>query len=198
VQVTDVRSRVLIRAIGLLSIVLVRSLDAKAEPVHSHSLTPNLKLSLRADEPIGLRLALYDLKHPRSDEKPLTVCFDRCELRTPPGRYLLRISGPPGADVHASRGYVDLREDSVVLVDPPSSTARYAGLGLGVLGPVLILGGLFVAVNSTDLTGQHDQPYYTLGLVGFAGGVIATPVGWVMFGANGRPSIEVYPSRGTP
>lgn len=63
-----------------------------------------------------------------------------------------------------------------------------------MLGFVHILGGLFLAVSATDLTGHHDQPYYP-GLVGIAAGVVATPIGWLMFDANGRPGLEVYLTR---
>jgi hypothetical protein len=75
---------------------------------------------------------------------PATVCFDRCELNAVPGRYLLRVSGPPGSDVHTSKRYFDLAGTSLVTIDPPSSFGRYLGLALGVAGPVLIVGGRFL------------------------------------------------------
>jgi hypothetical protein len=50
-------------------------------------------------------------------------------------------------------------------------------------------------VNSTDLAGEQNEPYFTLGIIGLATGAIATPVGWIMFGENGSPEVVVQPLR---
>jgi hypothetical protein len=189
------KARVLV-ALGIASIAIGRSSLAGAQVIPKGDTDPSaVPLMLRAQETARTRLELYDPNQRPPHDLPAAVCFDRCELTAVPGRYLLRVSGPPGSGVHTSKRHFDLRDGSVVTIDPPSSFGRYSGLALGVAGPVLLLGGLFLAVNSTSLTGERDQPYYALGIGSIVTGVVATPVGWIMFGENGRPEIDVQPSR---
>lgn len=46
-----------------------------------------------------VRLELYDPNEQPPRFQPAAVCFDQCELRAVPGRYLLQLSGPWGSDV---------------------------------------------------------------------------------------------------
>jgi hypothetical protein len=143
-------------------------------------------IALRAKEPGGIRLELYDpTKRPPRD-LPAAVCFDRCDLVAIPGRYLLRVSGPPGSDVRASKRYVDLKESAEVVVDPPSAFGRYSGLALGIAGTVaLSFGTVVLIVGGSDTTRATG-----LGMTAF--GLAATPVGWTLFGVNARPKVKVW------
>lgn len=153
-----------------------------------------IAVRLKAVDAKGVRLELYDPNEQPPRFRPAAVCFDRCELRAVPGRYLLRLSGPRGSDVKTSKRFLDLEESADVYIEPPSSFQRYLGLTLGILGPALVVSGLSLTLISNS-TGERTQPWYTIGLTATVTGFVATPVGWVMFGTNGKPSVEIKPMR---
>ena len=141
----------------------------------------------------GVRLELYDPTERPPQQLPAVVCFDQCAVSAVPGRYLLRVSGP--GDVKTGKRFIDLEESSNVYIDPPSKFQRYFGLSLGILGPTLIVGGIMVGFFSAYHTEQRAQPWHTVGLSMAITGIVVTPLGWVMFGTNGKPSVEIVPRR---
>lgn len=155
---------------------------------------PGITLKLRSANPLGIRLELYNPDKTPPDALPDAVCFDRCVLKALPGRYLLRVSGPPGSDVHASRRYVRLTESSIVVVDPPSSLQRYIGLGLGLTASLTLTGLVALKVLEDDpLVGRDPQPSDSVinGLIGVS--MVVTPIGWILYASNGRPAVDVRP-----
>jgi hypothetical protein len=140
-----------------------------------------------------VRLELYDPTKRPPRYLPAAVCLDRCAVTALPGRYLLRVSGPWGSDVKTSQRFLDLEESADVTIDPPSTFQRYFGLSLGILGPTLIVSGIMMSFFSSYHTEERVQPWHTIGLSMALTGVVATPVGWVMFGVNGKPAVAIVP-----
>jgi hypothetical protein len=153
----------------------------------------SIDVRLKVVDAKDVKLELFDPNELPPRSRPAAVCFDRCALNAVPGRYLLQLSGPRGSDVKTSKRFLDLEESTDVIVDPPSAFQRYFGLTLGILGPTLVLGGLAVMVMSS--AGGGRGPNYAIGGYTALTGLVMTPVGWVMFAVNGKPSVEMRPHR---
>jgi hypothetical protein len=95
-------------------------------------------------------------------------------------------------------------------VTPPNYQARSTGLALGITGTALIPVGLTTAyvgammsLGCDETTWDSEDGYssesascggdgvITAGLVMMAVGAVLTPIGWVMFGKNRRPRVEL-------
>jgi hypothetical protein len=160
----------------------------------------------------GLRYRLFA----GDEDRPLAACGEGCRIRLPQGRYRLQVAGPPGGDVRTSEQTVDVFEDSVLRVDPPSSSSRSTGLAVGITGAsLLVVGGVVLYVGliaefvtyvrndqtcTTNVeTGQvscvstHHGTNWAIwtGAGMMVAGAIMTPIGWVTFAHNNRPRIEV-------
>lgn len=191
-------SRVSCAAIGLT--LLFTSL-AHAEPTAaappSSLVTPAnanqaVPIELRGSEP-GLRLEIQD---PRN-RSPLALCTGACQATIVPGRYRLYVNATPGT--RAGGREVQISEPSRLLVTPRTEARRTTGLTLGIAGPVLtVLGSLLFLVNINnsfrdDGSSRADGGQLAAGLGMMLGGIVITPIGWVMFGTSFKPKVEVTP-----
>jgi hypothetical protein len=189
-------SRVSGATVGLT--LLVTSL-AHAEPTPA-ALAPSVvapanhavPIELRGSEP-GLRLEIQD---PRN-RSPLALCTDACQATIVPGRYRLFVNAT--ADTRAGAREVQISEPSQLLVTPRSEGRYTTGLTLGIGGPVLMVLGsvLFLSSIGNGLgdggSSASDGGQAAAGLGMLVGGIVITPIGWVMFGTSLRPKVEVTP-----
>lgn len=173
--------------LGMHAVCAASSLSAQI--VTDETVAPtDVAVKLRTEPPGGIRLELYNPANRPPPDRPATVCVDACELSILPGRYLLRVSGPPGGDVRTSRRYLELTESAVVVVDPPSSFQYGFGLALGISGTIALTLGLGLgALAPTDRSDAYEAVVVTTTIAG----LVAMPVGWIMFGENRRPGVDV-------
>jgi hypothetical protein len=155
------------------------------------------------------------------EDRPLAACGEGCRIRLPQGRYRLQVAGPPGGDVRTSEQTVEVFDDSVLRVDPPSSSSRTTGLATGIVGAsLLVVGGVVLYVgllaeyvanvgetctfssetgqSSCTSTSHGTNWAIWTGAGMMVAGAIMTPIGWVVFARNNRPRIEVMSSGRSP
>jgi hypothetical protein len=150
------------------------------------------------------------------EDRPLAACGEGCRIRLPQGSYRLQVAGPPGSDVRTNEQTVEVFEDSVLRVDPPSQSSRTTGLAVGIVGAsLLVVGGVVLYVgliaelvrdvsadetctfsSETGQTSCESTSHGTnwaiwTGAGMMVAGAIMTPIGWVTFARNNRPRIEV-------
>jgi hypothetical protein len=181
---------------GTLALSLLTTSLARAEPtattpppISVASEATAVPLEIRGSEP-NLRLEIQD---PRT-RTPLALCTDACQATIVPGRYRLFVNATP--TTRAGGRDVQISEPSRLLVTPRSEGRYSTGLALGIAGPVLmVLGSVVFLVNINDSlrdgSGSGDGAVAGLGMM--LGGIVMTPIGWVMFGTSLRPKVEVTP-----
>jgi hypothetical protein len=158
------------------------------------------------NEPVPLYLQIKEqraeLRLYRRDDKvdlvsPLVVCHGDCGFQLLPGAYRLQLKTPPDTDLESGTRLFDLRGPSSILVEPRSSTARWVGLGMGVLGAGMIITGvaLMAEANTAVVDGNYrpDESKQFAGGALAVGGVMLSVGGWIMFGINGKPHLEIRP-----
>jgi hypothetical protein len=157
--------------------------ESAAVPIEIHGSQP------------GLRLEIQD---PRT-RKPLAYCTGACQATIFPGRY--RFFANATAETLPGGRDLNISEASKILVTPRSEAQRSTGLVLGIAGPALMVLGSVVflsnivgSYSSDDGGGSSNSPEGALAGLGLMlGGVVITPIGWVMFGTSFRPRVEVTP-----
>jgi len=158
------------------------------------------------DRPVPLYLQIKEQRselrvYRRNDKldlvSPLVVCYGNCGFQLLPGPYRLQLIGPPDTDIESGTRLFDLRGPSSMFVDPTSSTTRWIGLGLGVLGAGMILTGVALLAESNDVlvngSYETDKSKEFAGGALAVGGVMLSVGGWIMFGVNGKPHVEIRP-----
>jgi len=156
------------------------------------------------NEPVQLELQIKEqraeLRLYRREDRidlvgPLVVCQGSCTFKTLPGAYKLQLRGPPDSDIETGSRLFELRGPSSLYVDPPSSTARWIGLGMGLLGPGMMLLGLaLVSEAQNHRTSSYRDEQFAGGAL-LVGGTMLTVGGWLMFAANGKPTLSLQPLR---
>jgi hypothetical protein len=98
---------------------------------------------------------------------------------------------------------MEIVDASKILVTPRSEAQHSTGLVLGIAGPALMVLGAAVFLtnlannystedsSSGSGSGHADGMLAGMGLM--IGGMVLTPIGWVMFGTSLRPRVEVTP-----
>ena len=82
--------------------------------------------------------------------------------------------------------------------DPDTKAKNIAGLVLGIAGPVLSIAGLMTYYSYCDgafsgaQTCSVDGGAQTAVALMLIGGVVATPIGWTMFGTSFKPEYEIH------
>ncbi|HWP05973.1 MAG TPA: hypothetical protein VNN72_09535, partial [Polyangiaceae bacterium] len=158
------------------------------------------------DEPVPLYLQIKEQRaelriYRRNDKieivKPLVVCYGNCGFQLLPGSYRLQLKAPPDTDIEPGSRIFDLRGPSSIRVEPPNSTMRWVGLGMGVLGAGLIITGVALLAEANnhalDANFHTDETKQFTGGALAVGGVMLSVGGWIMFGINGKPSLEIRP-----
>jgi hypothetical protein len=151
-------------------------------------------IEIRGSVP-GLRLEIQD---PRT-RRPLAFCTGACQATIVPGRY--RFYANATAETRSGGRDMDIVDASKILVSPRSEAQHSTGLVLGIAGPALMVLGAAVFLTNIANTYQEDGSGSSSGraegaLAGVGlmlGGMVLTPIGWVMFGTSFRPRVEVTP-----
>lgn len=158
-----------------------------------------LLVDLTATEP-GVTLQLFGERANPASAAPILVCSSPpCRVALHAGKYKLRVTETEST--LAGTRSIELREPSVVTVDPDTTDHRSAGLAMGIAGPILAIVGLGLLLSSScydceDSSSHEDTA--ALGALGLLGGLTITPIGWVMFGTSFKPEVEMTPLRSQP
>jgi hypothetical protein len=172
-------------SLGLVAALLLGAGTAQAEqaspdPVHVvvDGGSPNVELRLTRG----------------NGEETLLRCQGRCEFFAPRGRYRVH-----ARDSSTGKEYelgLRVKHSSAFRLRQGDSSARTAGLVLGIAGSASVLTGMILVLPSLMSGLCHDsegdgcltEGERTMGKVGVGlllAGAIATPIGWIMFGQNG-------------
>jgi hypothetical protein len=156
---------------------------------------------------------LVELYHPRAKpqvDAPIARCNVPCRATIPAGRYKLYVHEGDGT-VSGSR-QIDLTQPATVTVGPKSSGQRAGGLILGIAGSVMLISGIALAATYSCYESSRacdtDDGRESAALALLLGGLVATPVGWVMFANSSSPRVTqsgpqygfapaLFPSRGS-
>src|SRR5687767_3919693 len=148
-----------------------------------------------------LRFKIYSLAKGADKKVPIHGCASPCRVLLPRGEYRVHVSGDPER-IEGDRR-VELTADTSLRFSLPDRSARTTGLVLGITGSALVGVGMLVLLFSNWGADQRDggQETRTGSYVG-AGmlitGAVLTPIGWVQFGRNRKPSVEQHPLGGVP
>jgi hypothetical protein len=130
-------------------------------------------------------------------DPPIARCQVPCRAHLPVGRYKMFVHETEGT-LSGAR-IVDISGPSNVLVSPDARGQRTAGLGLGIGGTVAMIVGAVLVLSDLCVDGcsRYDDSSDSRAGIGTAlllGGLVATPVGWVMFGKSFRPEVSQMPT----
>jgi hypothetical protein len=147
------------------------------------------------------RFKIYSLAKGADKKVPIHGCASPCRVLLPRGEYRVHVSG----DAERIEGdrRIELTADTSLRFSLPDRSARTTGLVLGITGSALVGVGMLVLLFSNYGADQRDggQETRTGAYVG-AGmlitGAVLTPIGWVQFGRNRKPSVERHPLGGEP
>lgn len=139
----------------------------------------------------GKNIEIYQPEAKPGRDWPLLVCGRSCRVALPAGEYRVSVVDAQGRS-RASRALA-VNGPASWLVRPPSEEQRTTGLVLGVAGPVAMVGGSMLILSGLCIEECRDShaDRVAAGLILAIGGVVATPIGWVMFGKSFRPTVEV-------
>jgi hypothetical protein len=157
-------------------------------------------VALHADRP-GRLVDLYAPGSRPDRDVPVVRCRTPCVAHVPPASYRVYIHAE--ADTLAGSRTVNLAGPSYVTVTPDEPTERWLGLGLGIGGVVAIPTGLVLilvdALNDVACIGDEpcrDTTHLAVpGVLLLLAGLVATPVGWILFGQSFKPDVTVQPAR---
>lgn len=124
----------------------------------------------------------------RSD--PIVRCPGDCLVLLPPREYWLAAQATD-TTLEGKRA-IKIEGPTRLTVQPRDRADRNTGLALGLGGIGLVVAGAFamLAGATRNLDGQDDgDGLFVLGLAGFAGGAVMSPLGWVQF-ARRAPQIN--------
>ncbi len=132
-----------------------------------------------------------------NDDAVALNCDAECVLDLVPGHYRLELFDRDGRSLGSTR--VDADIDALWRITPPDRTAYWAGLTTGIAGATLIMAGFFLISPVLPIGGNEchndcatdtQRRWAGIGFASILVGAIATPIGWVTFAHNRRPSVE--------
>lgn len=135
----------------------------------------------------------------REDGIVLAACRQGCVAMLPAGQYRVRLFR---GDAVIGERRMRLREPATWTVTAHDRSTRDAGLVLGIVGSAFVLTGAILTLpvvmgamchDSEGCTDEGETTRARIGLPLLVGGAVMTPIGWVMFGRNLRPRIQVSP-----
>jgi hypothetical protein len=152
---------------------------------------PGVPVALHPDR--DLVVTLRDPKH----DYRIARCAPDCLVYVPEGRYEVSLADRFGKNYGAKK--LRVRRPMSVQVSRPDDSARTTGLTLGIVGPILAVGGVVMLTSAALSSMSHggadgDSSQAELALVGltaFATGAVLTPVGWVMYARNRGPKLDI-------
>jgi len=145
----------------------------------------------------SLRVELYAPSATVKRDPAIARCETPCIAHLERGQYRLLVYATDDT-VEGSR-MITIDDSRDLIVHPRSSGSGETGLALGILGPVAIIGGGVLALSNMNLCVDSCEPRDTspgLALLGVGlmlGGLVATPIGWVLYGQSRHPGVEMAP-----
>jgi hypothetical protein len=184
------------RSAAALAAIVFSATVAEAQPLPP----PSEPLDPPGPLPVTLHASHYalavELFHPRADvdvDPPIARCVTPCIAHLAPGRY--RVRALETEDTLGGSRIVEITGPSDVEVDPHDPSQRTVGLALGIGGPIAIMGGALLVLSGICIEEcRADRSGVVLpGLLLMLSGVVATPIGWIMFGKSFHPGVQVTP-----
>lgn len=183
------RCRTALCAPGLSGVLLLAA-SAHADPIPSPPRDGVAVRIVSPDVPVQVDVVARD--DARDAEHFVSRCSTPCSLTLFPGRYRLFVHRTP--DTLAGSRKVDIEGPTSVTLEPKGPSQRNIGLTLGIVGSVAVIFGVGMVLGGVDF--KDDPGRATVAASLLVGGMIATPVGWVMFGLGRRPGMSVDPREG--
>jgi len=145
-------------------------------------------------EPVSVEL--YNPYARPGVDPPIMRCTAPCRAHVPVGRYKLYVAEGP-ENLSGSRA-VDVSGPSTVVVDPDKPSQRTIGLVLGIGGVVAMISGAVLVLSGScwddGYCNHSDDGRSGAGAFLLLSGVVATPIGWVMFGKSFKPEVTTTPA----
>ena len=195
------RSRLGRLRLALASWSVAAALLAVAPCLHAQETTPSVAAQRKEDAPVG---AVRVVVHTDENDLLLTVaqperetgivrCYHQCSFWGLPGRYTLWATSPEREVLYETA--LRVGERTAFKVSSGHPDVRSAGLIVGIVGPIAMVGGLILWVDQLA-SAPHCDPYPCreappTDLVPPAmliGWLVATLGGWIIFGAM-APSV---------
>ena len=196
--------------LALTSWSIAGALFAIAPCLHAQEANASVAAWHKADAPAGaVRVfittdeddLLLTVAQPGEQLQGIVRCYHRCSFWGLPGSYTLWATSPERDFNYETTLHVEKRAAFRVSSGHPA--ARTAGLVTGIVGPIVMVSGvvvLFAQVirdpafqcNESNCPQEQSHP---LGVVMFWGGLLATPIGWGIFGAGGPSVHKIHESR---
>lgn len=183
-----------------LAALLCRAGDARADDVSGH---PEPAPPGHAEVPVtiaGTRpLLLVELYAPRAApglDLPIARCRTPCVAHLVPGRYRLAVAATDET-LDGSRS-IQIEGSSELEVDPDSASQRTTGLVLGIGGPVASMLGAVLLLSNVciDSCSHENGGAAAAGALVMLGGMVVTPIGWILFARSFAPEVEMRPLGG--
>jgi len=134
-------------------------------------------------------------------QQAIVSCYYQCTFWGVPGRYSLWATSP-ARNIHY-KTTLDVGLHTEFQVSAGHTAARTAGLVAGVLSPIVAGVGLFLvtdgvgATQCDDCAGRRDAEVQA-GLVMFWGGLLATPISWLVFATSSEMRVDPFDDKPTP
>jgi hypothetical protein len=130
-------------------------------------------------------------------DAPLASCPGSCRVFVYPGKYRIQITETE--DTVRGNRLIEVRGPMSIDFDPDTSAKRTGGLILGIAGPIMLITGVMLVLSDEISNGYDDHSYdndteEAFGVLLMAGGLAATPIGWVMFGTSFKPEYQTAPA----
>jgi hypothetical protein len=124
--------------------------------------------------------------------RAIVTCYYQCSFWGVPGRYTVWTTNQERGIRYQTT--LDAQRDRTFLASSGNPGARTAGMIAGIAGPIAMVGGVALAVVQV-LGDPHCDPSpgsdcvdstgHPLGYALFAGGLVATVIGWLTFATSG-------------
>ena len=127
---------------------------------------------------------------PVGGKEPIAECVGMCDFSALPGRYTLYTHDTSSGDEHQVS--LRIKRSSRFQLLQGDDSARDAGLVLGITGSVSIISGFFMVLpvvfssicEASNCTTPGERVTAEVGLGLLLGGIVATPIGFVVFAHN--------------
>jgi hypothetical protein len=140
----------------------------------------------------GAGFELYRKEDDPEHETPIATCKRSCRLWVYPGTYRIQVTKT--ASTVSGNRVIEVPGPMAIDFRPDTSAKRSVGLLMGIAGPVMVLAGLSIGLSSYDHEedgGASVDSNVAVAMV--LGGLVATPVGWVLFGTAYKPEYATVP-----
>jgi hypothetical protein len=163
-------------SLGLIASILVLASGARAEPART------VTVSVRVEP--GLVAQLWPAVDADPGADGLYSCDATCTFHVPGGRYRVAVARDGKL---LSTKKLEVSWPLSLHVEEPNPSGKWGGLALGIAGLALIDVGFTIVILTNLADGpetDREQTTRTIGWTIVGAGLIATPVGWTLFGQN--------------